>query len=51
VQKITDQGIHAGPINNIDGPLADPQIQARGMLADVEGRQFVRTPIKSRKRR
>jgi formyl-CoA transferase/CoA:oxalate CoA-transferase len=37
--------VPSGPINTIDKALADPQIAARGLLAEVEGRRFVRAPI------
>ncbi len=45
VEKITALGVPCGPINNIEQALNDPHVKARGFLADVEGRQFPRTPI------
>jgi crotonobetainyl-CoA:carnitine CoA-transferase CaiB-like acyl-CoA transferase len=46
VERLAAQGIPAGPINNIAEALADPQIRARGMLAEVDGRKFIRAPMK-----
>jgi crotonobetainyl-CoA:carnitine CoA-transferase CaiB-like acyl-CoA transferase len=46
VLKLEAVGVPAGPLNNIAEAWDDPQIKARGLLADVDGRQFVRTPIK-----
>jgi crotonobetainyl-CoA:carnitine CoA-transferase CaiB-like acyl-CoA transferase len=46
VQRLTDRGIPAGPINNIAEALDDPQIRARGMLTQVDGREFIRAPMK-----
>jgi len=39
-------GVPAGPLNNIAQAWDDPQVKARGLLAEVDGRRFVRTPIK-----
>jgi crotonobetainyl-CoA:carnitine CoA-transferase CaiB-like acyl-CoA transferase len=44
--KLEAKGVPAGPLNTIAQAWDDPQIKARGLLAEVEGRQFVRTPIK-----
>jgi crotonobetainyl-CoA:carnitine CoA-transferase CaiB-like acyl-CoA transferase len=44
--KLEAQGVPAGPLNTIDQAWADPQVKARGLLAEVAGRRFVRTPIK-----
>jgi crotonobetainyl-CoA:carnitine CoA-transferase CaiB-like acyl-CoA transferase len=38
-------GIPAGPINSIAQALADPQVAARGMVVDVDGKNFLRTPV------
>ena len=46
VLKLEAAGVPAGPLNSIAEAWDDPQIKARGLLAEVEGRQFVRTPIK-----
>ncbi len=45
VRRLTDCGIPAGPINDIGQALADPQVRARGMIAEVDGREFVRAPM------
>jgi crotonobetainyl-CoA:carnitine CoA-transferase CaiB-like acyl-CoA transferase len=44
--KLEAKGVPAGPLNNIAQAWDDPQIKARGLLAEADGRQFVRTPIK-----
>jgi crotonobetainyl-CoA:carnitine CoA-transferase CaiB-like acyl-CoA transferase len=44
--KLEAVGVPAGPLNTIAQAWDDPQIKARGLLAEVEGRKFVRTPIK-----
>ncbi|HZZ68349.1 MAG TPA: CoA transferase [Phenylobacterium sp.] len=46
VLKLEAVGVPAGPLNDIAQAWADPQIKARGLLAEVDGRRFVRTPIK-----
>ena len=45
VNRITARGVPCGPINTIKEALQDPHIQARGFLAEVDGRQFPRAPI------
>ena len=40
-----DQGIPAGPINDMADVFADPQVQARGLRIDPEGVPGVRAPI------
>jgi formyl-CoA transferase len=44
--KLEAQGVPAGPLNTIAQAWDDPQVKARGLLAEVGGRRFVRTPIK-----
>ncbi|HEV2533278.1 CaiB/BaiF CoA-transferase family protein [Phenylobacterium sp.] len=44
--RLEAKGVPAGPLNTIAEAWADPQVQARGLLAEVAGRRFVRTPIK-----
>ncbi len=39
-------GIPAGPINDIPAALADPHVQARGLLATVEDVTLVGSPLK-----
>ena len=41
-----DQGIPAGPINDMAEVFADPQVQARGLRIDPEGIPGVRAPIR-----
>ncbi|WP_297695465.1 CoA transferase [Phenylobacterium sp.] len=43
--KLEGVGVPAGPLNDIAQAWADPQVAARGLLAEVAGRRFVRTPI------
>jgi crotonobetainyl-CoA:carnitine CoA-transferase CaiB-like acyl-CoA transferase len=44
---LEDQGIPAGPINTVAEALADPQIQARGMVLELgDGLKGLRTPIR-----
>jgi len=45
LEKLLAQGIPCGPINTIDQALADPQVQARGVLVRMGERQFVGSPI------
>jgi formyl-CoA transferase len=45
VERILAKGVPCGPLNTIDKALADPQIAARGMLVEVDGRRFTRTPL------
>lgn len=40
-----DQGIPAGPINDLSEVFDDPQVQARGMRVDLDGIPGVRMPI------
>jgi len=44
--RLEAKGVPAGPLNTIAEAWADPQVQARGLLAEVAGRRFVRTPLK-----
>ncbi len=44
--KLEAVGVPAGPLNTIAEAWDDPQVRARGLLAEVAGRKFVRTPIK-----
>ncbi|NJR80073.1 CaiB/BaiF CoA transferase family protein [Sphingomonas corticis] len=45
VDRLEEFRIPGGPINDIAQALADPQVEARSLLAEVGGRRFVRTPI------
>lgn len=44
--RLEAKGVPAGPLNTIAQAWEDPQVKARGLLAEVAGRRFVRTPIK-----
>ncbi|MBI1196337.1 MAG: CoA transferase [Phenylobacterium sp.] len=44
--KFEAVGVPAGPLNNIAQAWDDPQIKARGLLGEADGRRFVKTPIK-----
>lgn len=44
--RLEAEGVPAGPLNNIAQAWDDPQIRARGLLMEADGRKFVRTPIK-----
>jgi formyl-CoA transferase len=46
VLKLEAVGVPAGPLNTIAQAWDDPQIKARGLLAEAAGRPFPRTPIK-----
>ena len=45
VQRLKAKGVPSGPINTIDQALADPQVAARELLVETDGRRFVRAPI------
>jgi len=45
VERLLAKGVPCGPINTIDQALADPQIAARGLLAEVGDRRFIRAPM------
>jgi len=45
VERILAKGVPCGPLKTIDRALADPQIAAREMLVEVDGRRFTRTPV------
>ncbi|WP_137702791.1 CaiB/BaiF CoA transferase family protein [Marimonas lutisalis] len=46
LQGCEDQGIPAGPINDMSEVFADPQVQARGMQVSLDGVPGVRAPFK-----
>jgi formyl-CoA transferase len=46
VLRLEAVGVPAGRLNSIAEAWDDPQIKARGLLAEVGGRKFPRTPIK-----
>jgi crotonobetainyl-CoA:carnitine CoA-transferase CaiB-like acyl-CoA transferase len=45
VDVLLAKGVPSGPINDIGQALADPQIAARGLLSEIDGRRFIRAPI------
>jgi formyl-CoA transferase len=45
IERLLAQGVPCGPLNTIDKAVNDPQIAARGLLVEVEGRRFPRTPL------
>jgi crotonobetainyl-CoA:carnitine CoA-transferase CaiB-like acyl-CoA transferase len=45
VQRLKAKGVPSGPINTIDQALADPQVAARELLVETQGRRFMRAPI------
>jgi len=45
IARLLAKGVPCGPVNTIAQALADPQVVARGLLAQVDGRSFVRAPI------
>jgi crotonobetainyl-CoA:carnitine CoA-transferase CaiB-like acyl-CoA transferase len=45
LERLLEKGVPCGPVNNIGQAVEDPQIQARGLLAEVGGRRFVRAPL------
>jgi len=38
-------GVPAGPVNDIEAMVNDPQVQSRGVLAEVEGSPGVKLPV------
>jgi crotonobetainyl-CoA:carnitine CoA-transferase CaiB-like acyl-CoA transferase len=44
--KLEARGVPCGPLNDIAQAWDDPQVKARGLLAEVDGGRFIRTPIK-----
>ena len=46
LERLLALGIPSGPINTIDQALADPQVEARGLVVRMDGRDFLGSPIK-----
>ena len=43
---ITDSGLPCGPVNHLEDVIADPEVQAEGMLTETaSGKRFVRAPF------
>ena len=45
LERCKQEGVPAGPINQLDQLFADPQVQARGMQLDLGGIASVRSPF------
>ena len=45
LRRLLAHGVPCGPVNNIAQALADPQIAARGLLAEIGGQRFLRAPV------
>jgi crotonobetainyl-CoA:carnitine CoA-transferase CaiB-like acyl-CoA transferase len=45
IARLLAEGVPCGRLNTIAEALHDPQIEARGLLVDVEGRKFPRAPM------
>lgn len=45
IERFLAQGVPCGPVNTIQEALQDPQVIARGMIAEAEGVKYPRTPI------
>lgn len=46
LEQMLPHGIPCGPINTIDRALADPQVQARGIVVRLGDRDFIGSPLK-----
>jgi crotonobetainyl-CoA:carnitine CoA-transferase CaiB-like acyl-CoA transferase len=46
LDRLLAEGVPCGPINTIDQALADPQVQSRGFVVRVDGREFLASPIR-----
>jgi len=45
-ERLVEVGVPCGPIKNVEEALADPHIQARGLVTHVGERDFVGSPVK-----
>jgi crotonobetainyl-CoA:carnitine CoA-transferase CaiB-like acyl-CoA transferase len=45
LERLLAEGVPCGPINTIAQAVEDPHIEARGLLAEVDGRKFTRAPV------
>jgi crotonobetainyl-CoA:carnitine CoA-transferase CaiB-like acyl-CoA transferase len=45
LERLLAHGVPCGPVNTIAQAVDDPQIAARGLLAEVDGQRFLRAPI------
>jgi crotonobetainyl-CoA:carnitine CoA-transferase CaiB-like acyl-CoA transferase len=46
LEQLLARGIPSGPINTIDQALADPHVQARGVVVRLGDREFIGSPLK-----
>lgn len=46
ISRLEAVGVPAGPMYDIAQAWDDPQVKVRGLMAEADGRRFVRTPIK-----
>jgi len=45
IKRLLAEGVPCGRLNTIAEALKDPQVEARGLLVEVEGRKFPRAPL------
>ncbi|HTX49301.1 MAG TPA: CoA transferase [Caulobacteraceae bacterium] len=45
LQRLLARGVPCGPVNTIAEAIDDPQIAARGLLAEVDDHRFLRAPV------
>lgn len=46
LRRLLARGVPCGPVNSIAQALDDPQIAARGLLTEVDGKRFLRAPVR-----
>jgi formyl-CoA transferase len=49
ITRLTAEGVPCGRMNTIAEALQDPQVQAREVLTEIEGRKFPRAPMRMSK--
>jgi len=45
VARLSTAGVPAGPVNDVADMVRDAQVQARGLLVPIEGREWQHTPV------
>jgi crotonobetainyl-CoA:carnitine CoA-transferase CaiB-like acyl-CoA transferase len=45
IARLLAEGVPCGPLNTIAEALRDPQVAARNLLVEIEGRKFPRAPL------
>ena len=45
LDRLLEEGVPSGPINDIAQAVEDPHIVARGLIVDVDGERYTRAPI------